>query len=204
MLTDIIKTLCLVFIFVIILIYWKLCKKKNIINTLLMIFSVIICLTVFSFRIEYLFLEFESPENAFKNSEYKGRIFKKLDTENSTLLVYYNDSIESCILLDKTDSKWKIPITKTYYQTKVLADGTFLSVYKEKDNNNYYIIVTLNLNSKVIADSRNSVFEPYYASEFEKNTDYFSNYITFIENMDEKYYIKIDDRIYYIYDEFDF
>lgn len=202
MISQIINIFSIILIVFILIVYIRSSKKKKSIKkTLVMIISTMLLIFISSSGIENLFIKYNSPEMAFKNSGCEGYIKKTIDTEHSTLLIYGNDYTNSCILLNKVKSKWQISIIHENYYMKTLNNGTILTIYKEKGYNNYYIMLTPCLKEITVYDSKNSIFEQYNTSRFD-SSNMFSNYVTFVNNLDNKYYLIIGDEKYYVLKEF--
>lgn len=168
-------------------------------NKFIMIISIIILIIISSFRIENLFISYNSPESAFKNSGLKGNIIKTVDSKYSTLVIYTDQETSSNLVLCKEKGKWKVPLFHSEAAMKRLRDGSLLILNKEKDKDNYYILISLNNSNYKILDNKNTNFEKYELSNnkmFESLTE--TEYVAYVENVDENYYIEINNQKFYV------
>lgn len=171
-------------------------------TTSIIIFFVI---AISFFRVENFFITYNSIESAFNNSGVNGNIIKTIDTKNSTLIIYANNKASGTLLLYKDDNRWKVPVFTKTTKMKRLNDGSLLMLSKEKNTNNYYILISTDKHIFEITDSKNTNFNNYKLSnsdKFEELTE--KEYVAFVENVSKNYYIKIDDHIFYVLDEIKF
>lgn len=193
----------IVLIIIVVLYYFK--SKKTIlikVTTSIIIFFVI---AISFFRVENFFITYNSIESAFNNSGINGNIIKTIDTKNSTLIIYANNEASGTLLLYKDDNQWKVPVFTKNTKMKRLNDGSLLMLSKEKNTNNYYILISTDKHTFEITDSKNTNFNNYKLSnsdKFEELTE--KEYVAFVENVSKNYYIKIDDHIFYVLDEIKF
>lgn len=188
----------IILITIVILIYRK-SRKNKIIMIILIAFIVVIS----SFRIENLFIRYNSPEAAFKNSGLRGNIVKTVDTANSTLVIYSDQEASSNVIFYKKGGKWVVPIFPGEVAMKRLRDGSLLILNKEKGKDNYYILISASPFKYTITDCKNSNFEKYeLSSNFMFEAD--SEYVLYAEDIDENYYIEIDGQRFYVLQEVNF
>lgn len=193
-------------IIIIIMVIFYYCKsKKTLLIKMTTSVIVLFVITVSFFRIENFFIKYNSIETAFNNSGVHGNIIKTIDTKNSTLIIYANNDASGTLLLYKDDNQWRVPVFNGNTKMKRLRDGSLLMLNKEKDTNNYYILISTDKQNFEITDSKNTIFDNYKLSNsniFEELTE--NEYVAFIENVSKNYYIKIDDQIFYVLEEIKF
>lgn len=193
-------------IIIIIMVIFYYCKsKKTLLIKMTTSVIVLFVITVSFFRIENFFIKYNSIETAFNNSGVHGNIIKTIDTKNSTLIIYANNDASGTLLLYKDDNQWRVPVFNGNTKMKRLRDGSLLMLNKEKDTNNYYILISTDKHNFEITDSKNTIFDNYKLSNsniFEELTE--NEYVAFIENVSKNYYIKIDDQIFYVLEEIKF
>lgn len=197
---------CIIGIIIIIMVIFYYCKsKKTLLIKMTTSVIVLFVITVSFFRIENFFIKYNSIETAFNNSGVHGNIIKTIDTKNSTLIIYANNDASGTLLLYKDDNQWRVPVFNGNTKMKRLRDGSLLMLNKEKDTNNYYILISTDKQNFEITDSKNTIFDNYKLSNsniFEELTE--NEYVAFIENVSKNYYIKIDDQIFYVLEEIKF
>lgn len=193
-------------IIIIIMVIFYYCKSKKTLLIKMTISGIVLfVITVSFFRIENFFVKYNSIETAFNNSGVHGNIIKTIDTKNSTLIIYANNDASGTLLLYKDDNQWRVPVFNGNTKMKRLRDGSLLMLNKEKDTNNYYILISTDKQNFEITDSKNTIFDNYKLSNsniFEELTE--NEYVAFIENVSKNYYIKIDDQIFYVLEEIKF
>ena len=208
MISSYISQAITIIIILIILLYVVLCKKNKkhlILKTVVTITSTALLLFCDHIGIENLFIKYDSPELAFQNGGFEGSIIKTIDTENSTLIIYGSKTTQSSILLNKIGSKWQIPFMYGEYHQKRIHNNGFISLYRESNSNNCYIIISAFNIDVNITDNHNSNFEEYSLSSH-NSIEYnkpFKNYVAFIEDLDKDYYISIGNEKLFLFKEFE-
>ncbi|MBQ3566492.1 MAG: hypothetical protein IJA12_04860 [Oscillospiraceae bacterium] len=59
---------------------------------------------------------------------------------------------------------------------------------KERNDNNFYLMLTVNNGTKSISDNQNSIFKKYFED------GYYTKYVAYIENCDNNYVVDIDGK----------
>lgn len=201
---------CLLFtlLFIIFLFLFRKYKKKSFGKWGDLGFNLIIVIAIVkisSLPFENLILKYDSPTEAFR---YLGR-GDYLGTEEgdiSCLLITNENSERSYIYLEKKGEYLAAP----FFEVKekiVLGDrenGTSFTLIKEKNTNNYYVIVFTTKNTKneyglvLVTDNYNSEFHRQMYSD-EVQNEYAYLYSAYVEDVDDEYRIYINDNEYIIY-----
>ena len=168
-------------------------KRKNFKFKLLKAFiSIIICLIIIIMPFENLFIKFSTPESAFKKTTNNCEIIKIIEKENTALVIYQENNSTYATLINKIGDKWKAQFWPDKQTLTRLENGEIILLTKERKSNNFYIMISVNYNTQIISDNKNSNFEAFSSND--KRT----NYVTYIENCDGEYIINIDNYYYQI------
>lgn len=136
----------------------------------------------------------------------KGEYLGKEDGDNSCLLISNKDSENLYIYLRKENDYFSAPLfqpPKKYYLLDE-KNGTSVSMFKEENTNNYYVIIfstNILINSiknNCVTDSNSSDFNRIKFQNKDIN-DYFYLYSAYVKNINKDYYINIDNHIYKIF-----
>lgn len=166
-------------------------NKKQVLFSVLAL-SVVLCLVFFSF--ENLFLRFRSTESAFTYFSNQGTIACTVESDNSALIISFKNSQEEFLLLGKKDGTYCAPLQQPRLQTSRNETGSYFSFINEPWTNNYYVIVLRpSQQETAVTDSCNSTF-----SSYTNLTGYFLGYVAYVQNVDETYYVQIDDDTLYM------
>ncbi len=166
---------------------------------------IVVIVKISSFPFENLVLKYQSPTQAFL---YLGRgdFLGIEEGTNSCLLITNRGSKESYIYLEKEKDYFTVPFFEPKEEV-IFGDrenGTNFTLFKEQETNNYYIIVfttkaILDNNGCIsITDNRGSKFQRLFYSNDKKNESFYL-YSTYVENIDDEYYICINKNEYNLY-----
>ncbi|WP_305140276.1 hypothetical protein [Thomasclavelia cocleata] len=168
-------------------------KRKSVKFKLLKaIICIIICLIIIIMPFENIFIKFSTPELAFKKTSNNCEIVKIIEKENTALIIYQEKSSTYATLINRTGDKWKAQFWPDKQTLTRLENGEIILVTNERKSNNFYIMVSVNYNTQMISDNKNSYFETFSSND--KRT----NYVAYVENCDEEYIINIDNYKYQI------
>ena len=190
----------IILIILTILIYKK--SRKTILIKIISIMLFVLIIILSSLRIENFFICYSSLETAFNNSGISGDIIKTVDSDKSTLIIYTNNKSMGTFLIYKDNNNWKIPVFGNDIAMKRLYDGSLLMLNKVKNTNNYYVLISTNNYDCLISDNKNTCFEQYSLSNnnmFGELTE--KEYVAYVEDISEDYYVKIGDNIFYVLQE---
>ncbi len=176
---------------------WYCKSKKNTLNIIAIVISVLVLVSLLNSDFEKKLVRYDSPEEAFQQVTTDSSITKILKTDNSAFILYKSGSDNSYMYLDNVNGKWKIPFKNDNYASTHLGVGGILSIYKETSTNNYYVALIVNTNDDEIIDSKNQVFEECNTRQ---SFAFFRYFVAFIEDVDENYYININNQKIYLKD----
>lgn len=169
----------------------KLTKKYIILSfiSVFCIFSIIL----FMIPIEDMFFTFKTPEDA-----YKFENLKRIDSNSSviegekSIFVFSKDKVHFYSKCNKGIKLGTQTKTNTIYNS--WQDEYEISVIQYGDTNDYYIYI-MNFNGKKfnITDSLNTEFINRNIN-YENGKYSYYGYIGYINNLDESYYITLDDK----------
>lgn len=155
--------------------------------------------------IENLFLRYQSPESAFSYLGW-GEYMGMEKGEKSVLLISRYHSEDKFLYLKQQNGKYQAtfqtPKEKTILSQK--KDSTIISLIPETGTTAYYIIVfttsalqTQNSDVMTITDSQNSDFQQLQFPDQNKKIDsIFYWYSTYVDHIDESYFIDINGTQY--------
>lgn len=187
----------------------KLLRSKEILksrNKLIYIIVAIVILQLARLPIENLIFKYNSTDKAFFCLG-KGEYLGKEDGDNSCLLISNKDSENLYIYLRKENDYFSAPLfqpPKKYYLLDE-KNGTSVSIFKEENTNNYYVIIfstNILINSiknNCVTDSNSSDFNRIEFQNKDIN-DYFYLYSAYVKNIDEEdYFIDINGHTYKVF-----
>lgn len=163
-------------------------KKSKAIK--IVIFILAVCIIWIPF--ECLFLKFDTPEKAFKYSMNKAKIITVIEKEQSALFIYDEKGSTSAKLVNNQNGKWKAPFFPDDFILSRLENNNIFMIVKEKNSNNFYLMLTVSPDVKAVTDNYDSVFEAYYSDP------YFASYVAYVENCTGDYIVNLDNEAYQI------
>lgn len=155
--------------------------------------------------IENLFLRYHSPESAFSYLGW-GEYIGLEKGEKSVLLISRYHSEDKFLYLEQQNGKYQAPFQapkeKTILNPK--KDSTIITLIPETGTTAYYIIVfttsafqTQNSDTITITDSQKSDFQQLQSPNQNKEIDsIFYLYSTYVDHIDESYFIDINGTQY--------
>ena len=186
------ECVCILFTLIYLLKVRKSIKNKK--QIFLSIFVLIALLLLVFLPFENLFLYFHSYETAFTYFSNKGTIACTMESDDSALVISFQNSNEKYLLLNKSEGLYSAPLQQPRLETSRNNDGNYFLFINEPGTNNYYTIIHgVAQQESVISDSCNSEFLSY--SDL---TGYFLCYVTYVQNVSDTYYVQIDDSKLYM------
>lgn len=171
-------------------------KNKSKLRILKTIPAVIVSLILVIMPFENLFLEFSSPEDAFRYA-VNGTIIKTVEQENTALVIYQDSGDTKATIINRDGEKWKSTFLPTkqklvcpeLYDLSTLYEVvTNVLITYEGQSNNFYILVSPPYDAK-ISDNMGSVFETFSVSML-------THFVAYVEDSDENYTININEKEY--------
>ena len=178
----------LILIVIAVLSFVVLRKKTSKLRILKAVAGFTIAVTLFM-PFENLILTFSSPQNAFSYTFDFGNIIEVIENKNSALVIYDDKGSTTSTLIIRSDDRWKAPFLPNDSTLGSLAynSGIFM-LTKERNDNNFYLMLTVNNGTKSISDNQNSIFKKYFED------GYYTKYVAYIENCDNNYVVDIDGK----------
>lgn len=139
---------------------------------------------------ENLFLKFDTPEQAFNYGGNNWTIIDTIENEKSALIIYDENGSTFSTLVRKSGDKWKaafLPEDQDLFSLGM--EGTVL-ITRERNSNNFYIMIAVDPDIKSVTDNQNSNFELF------SKTSMRNNYVAYVENCTDNYIIDIDGSKY--------
>ena len=156
------------------------------------IFCIFVCLIISIMPFENLFLKFDTPENALNYTMNDCEVVKIVEKSNTALIIYKKDNSLETTLVIKSNQKWKLPFWPNDISLLRFDENLLTIIIREKKSNNFYVLLSVNTNTKLITDNINSVFDEFSDSEIR------NYYVTYVENCTGEYIIDIDGNKYQI------
>ncbi len=141
---------------------------------------------------ENLFLKFDTPEQAFNYGGNNWTIIDTIENEKSALIIYDENGSTFSTLVRKSGDKWKaafLPEDQDLFSLGM--EGTVL-ITRERNSNNFYIMIAVDPDIKSVTDNQNSNFELF------SKTSMRNHYVTYVENCTDNYIIDIDGSKYQV------
>ena len=180
-------------IIVLIIRKFKTIKKKDII--FLILFTSLLC-TLSSFCIiENYFIEFSTPEQAFKYIYFEN-VKLVIDGEKSTLIIGQEEKNKfNKLIIPKSPNGWKISRgIDTKLIRQIIRKDIVIELIQYKDSEDYYIMVLdVNDNISEITDCCNTNFSKLKSDELYSK---FAIYSAYISVFNENYWIKVNGQIF--------
>ena len=180
-------SICLIIISIIIFKNKK--NRKRLLKLILGIFSSIIILMM---PFENLFLKFNNPEQAFNYAVSNCDIIKTVKTDRSALIIYNDSGSIKATLINNYNGEWKALFLPNNQMLSRLGYDEIILITRERHSNNFYIMISVGINTKQVSDNQNSNFEIFL-----KN-DYWTHYVAYVKNYEGEYIIDLDGEQYKI------
>ena len=178
-------------------------SKKNF--KVFIVFAILIFLSSF-IPFEQPFLKFDTLSEAIKYRIPNIHILRKWEKEDYAFIIFREDiATAGYKYFLKTDGKWQL-MPEIYCDLKYFQHGDYTIIYYEIPNREVFIYVRYLKNkggkahSKIsVSDSLNSNFdEDIFKLDKKYKYNFMYNYYTFIPELNEDYYIKINnEKIYF-------
>lgn len=170
----------------------KLKRKRGWIASAVVIFLVITSVTVF-FPVENLFVNFKSPESAYKYCTGKSNINLVVEGNTCDLVVSQKDHSYSNLIVPKTEDGWKVGVhTDTRIRSKSISDDINMIVYRYRFTNEYFLlIIDTDGGELIVSDDYNTEFHSYESTVKTNN----KRYITcgaYIPNFNSEYSVIVN------------
>lgn len=141
---------------------------------------------------EILFLKFDTPEQALKYCVKNSIIIETVENEKTTLIIYKESGSTKATIINNRNGKWKAPFLPNDQDLFSLGmEGTVL-ITRERNSNNFYIMIAVDPDIKSVTDNQNSNFELF------SKTSMRNHYVTYVENCTDNYIIGIDGSKYQV------
>ena len=141
---------------------------------------------------ENLFLKFDTPEQALKYCVKNSIIIETVENEKTTLIIYKESGSTKATIINNRNGKWKAPFLPNDQDLFSLGmEGTVL-ITRERNSNNFYIMIAVDPDIKSVTDNQNSNFELF------SKTSMRNHYVTYVENCTDNYIIDIDGSKYQV------
>lgn len=180
-------TICLAIISII---YFKNKEKKK--RLFKLILGLIISVAILMIPFENLVLKFNTPERALNYLSANAKIIKTIEEENSALVIYTESGHIFAITIYNCDGKWKAPFLPEDQILSRFGKNSKFLITKERNSNNFYIMISVDGDTKVISDNQNSKFELF------KKSNYSTHYVAYVSDYEGDYIINIDGEQYKI------
>lgn len=172
------------------IIYFKNKEKKK--RLFKLILGLIISVAILMIPFENLVLKFNTPERALNYLSANAKIIKTIEEENSALVIYTESGHIFAITIYNCDGKWKAPFLPEDQILSRFGKNSKFLITKERNSNNFYIMISVDGDTKVISDNQNSKFELF------KKSDYSTHYVAYVSDYEGDYIINIDGEQYKI------
>lgn len=168
---------------------YKKSKKQKQKKILILILSMLMLIIPY----EKMFLKFDTPEKAFYFTVNYAKIIKIVEQKQSALVIYEEkkDST-SAALIKNCNGKWKSSVIPAKQILSRLGFNQTFLITKERGSNCFYIMISVASETKLVADNQNSNFELF------KDDGIYKDYVAYINNCTDNYYVKIDNEQYEI------
>lgn len=180
-------SICLIIISII---YFK--NKNNRKRLLKLILGIFLSIIISMMPFENLFLKFNNPEQAFNYAVNNCDIIKTVKTDQSALVIYNDSGSIKATLVNNYNGDWKAIFLPNDQILSRLGHNEKILITKERHSNNFYIMISVGTNIKLVSDNQNSNFEIFL-----KN-DYWTHYVAYIKNYEGEYIIDLDGDQYKI------
>lgn len=172
-------------------------KKLNVhlsLNKFVAIVLMFLCLVFLFCPWEDVFITFDSPESAFKYSDY-GDIVYMFSGENSEFILSEKSGY-SVSIVPKTENGWKMAKRAKVISNKSYKTNLIL-IYFCKQTDDYYIMISsLSTKPESVYDNCNSDFCYFTRTGSALGRNYYTYYaFANIKNYDEQYTLNIGDGV---------
>ena len=164
--------------------------KNSKLRILKLVLGVILSFLFLIMPFENLLLKFDTPKQAFDYAVSNRNIIKKVENEQSALVIYEEKGSTFSTLISKSGDKWKATFMPDDQILSRLENNEIFLITKERNSNNFYIMIAVDPDIKSVSDNYNSTFEVFTANEFKVN------YVAYVENCTDNYIIDIDGSKY--------
>ncbi len=155
-----------------------------------------------AFPIENLFIRFDSPEQA---AQYKSNqpILLSVSGQSSALVISGKDTHHQLLFVPKADDGWLVSapdsggrVVRHSQQADLLSEGIAIMVYRYKETDDYYIIVTyMGSGIPEVRDNHQSQF--YTVNKQISDNDFSGGMIVaYVSHFDGSYQIIVDGNAY--------
>lgn len=173
-------------------IIFTLKNKTTRLKVLKIIFSVFMALIIIIMPFENLILKFDSPEQAFKYAVSNSTVIKIIENENTALVIYDDAGDVKATIINNSQGKWKASFLPNNQSLSRLKDSGIILITRERQINNFYVMIAVRSEVKSVSDNMNSSFETFSLN------DKWTNFVTYVESCNNNYIIKIDGDEYKI------
>ncbi len=154
------------------------------------------------FPVENVFFTFDSAESVYEYVNFSSSsVNVVVSGKNCDFVVGKNkNNVNKYLTVPKTSDGWKIGIgTDLKLVTQKIDIGIFIYIYQYKDTSDYFVtILDMTGNIEEITDSLNTDF---ISSTTDNNsTDNIVAYYANIQNIDNKYWLCLDDNIVSVFE----
>lgn len=176
-------------------------QKKKVLKSAIVIVCLALCIAFNFIPFENLFVTFPTAQSSYKYTS-SGDADIIINGEETDLVISDKDNGNNNVLIiPKTKDGWKIGRA---VDTKLTAyknsNGVSIRVYQYKDSQDFYVVLTdINNNLKSVSDSINSKFES--REIINSSNDLYYEYFAYVNNLDENYSLKFNEKIVYINQE---
>ena len=139
---------------------------------------------------ENLFLKFDTPEQAFNYNVKNGVIIDTVVKEKSALVIYKENGSTFSTIISKSGDKWKSTFLPDNQTLSRLESNDIFLITKERNSDNFYIMLIVSSEVKNISDNYNSSFEQF------SDDEHWDGYVAYVENCTDNYIIDIDGSKY--------
>lgn len=94
------------------------------------------------------------------------------------------------MITNYSNGKWKGPFWPSDQDLLSLEDNETVLITRERNSNNFYIMIAVDPDIKSVTDNQNSNFELF------SKTSMRNNYVSYVENCTDNYIIDIDGSKY--------
>jgi len=181
---------------IILLVTYIFRKNKLKLRILKAIAVIIVSLTLVIMPFENLFLQFDSPEDAFRYA-VNSTIIRTVENKNTALVIHGDESAIKTALIVHYGEKWKNPFMPVR-QKVLFAEECMPNLYEvstpvlityEPKSNNAYILVSPPYDAE-ISDNMESVFEKFSISNIR------THFVAYVENLNKNYILNINGTNY--------
>jgi len=194
------KMLIYMIVFIPIIISCFIFKKKKIKFsklgfTLYLIVMLVIMYFLSLIPLEYIFMEFNTVEEAFRYSYPNMEITKLYETEEYSIIHYkrgdYARTITGVAFFEKKKDKWTGVNNLMVKGSTKIVNGAVIDVYKIPKYKDIYLDIKYYNDLENVIDSNGKV---YNCTSTDVENEYYNNHCDlFIENIKDDFYITIND-----------